>query len=102
MMNNNKIKNKVMCENQCVPVSENCCGAETCNCDKFSLSGCSGELFLSDEKNNYQEIKLVLPTCDTCDSHVALILSSIDRKRNHEILNKFKNKAIKITIEELC
>jgi hypothetical protein len=81
-----------------------CCqGGCTCDkekeCEKFFLTGCSGELFLDDSINNYQEIKLIEPTCGECDSHVALTLSSVDRNGKHDILNRFKNKHIKITIE---
>jgi hypothetical protein len=78
------------------------CATPDCTCYKFSLTGCSGELFLRNVENDYEEIKLIETTCKTCDSHIALVLSSVDRKGNHEILNKFKNKKIRITIEEVC
>jgi len=92
-----------MCVNECVSLDQACCGSNTCKCkNEFSLTGCSGELFLKDEQNDYEEIKLIEPICNTCDSHVALVLSSVDRKGEHTTLNKFKNKKVKITIEEVC
>jgi hypothetical protein len=91
-------------EECCKNETKKCC-QEECTCDKeneckkFFLTGCSGELFLDDTENDYQEIKLIEPTCSECDSHVALTFSSVDRKGKHIILNEFKDKRIKITIE---
>ena len=71
-----------------------CCHDKCKNC--FSLEGNSGDLYYND--GVYQEIKLIEPINDTDDSSVGLLLYSMDISNKHELLNKFLNKKIKITI----
>jgi hypothetical protein len=66
----------------------------------YTLHGCSGQNYVSDEENDYKEIKLI-STCGKTDddSHVALSLSSVDHTGHHCLLNDFLNKNVRITIE---
>jgi hypothetical protein len=81
-----------MCDNT---EKKQCCGNEKCK-KSFSLEGNSGDAYYND--GDYREVKLIQSICDEDDSSVGLILYSLDRNNQHELLNKFLNKQVKITI----
>ena len=74
-----------------------CCQSKCKN--SFSLEGNSGELYINE--GVYKEITLIEPSNTTDDSYVGLSLHSIDRTEKHDLLNKFLNKNVKISISIL-
>lgn len=74
-----------------------CC--KNCGKEKYTLQGNASDLFLVDETNNYQSIKLV----DDIDDNysVTLELTSVDPSGRHPLIDKYLGKKIEISIKIL-